>query len=221
MQLRNQWNLVRQVVAHPASLVRGRGEVAQRIVAEVGEEALMRIGSAKVDAMLAWARSVGEQSGVIFTFYGPSCIPILAPELTRAGFTVATYHSGLSAERRWEEKQAFKRGEYQFLLCSDAARRGENLGRGSVLLHYEPPLDFDTYDQRNDRIHRLGSPHDSVTVDCLVARDTPDVHAYGLVTKRQEWTQQVIDAGLEDVDPAAGVVTAEMRRRMLAEIKYR
>lgn len=220
MELRQQFNLVRQIVAHPAALLRGQGRYARQVVEVVGEDGLLAIGSAKVDHLLSWAASLGDAQGVVFTFFGPSVIPLLAPALERAGVSVATNHSGLSSERRQAEKAAFLAGDRQVFVSSDAGARGLNLGCGSALLHYEPALTFDDHDQRSDRIHRLGSRHDSVTVDLLLATGTPDEGAYHLITKRQRWAEQVLDADLpEDQDPAVGVISAATRRQWLAEAR--
>lgn len=224
MDQRQQFNLLRMAVNHPAALARAQGRYARALVDAVGEALLREVGSAKVDAMLRWAAEAASQQGVLFTFFGPSCLPLLSEVMRGAGYSHALLHSGVSRDGRAEAQRQFKAGEVQFLLSSDAGARGLNLGCGSVLLHYEPPTDFDTYDQRCDRISRLDSVHPSVTIDTLVARDTPDVGAYGLLARRQGWTEQVLDGdagGSADGEEAAPRVSAKERRRMLAQMRNR
>lgn len=214
---RSTFGLMRQIAGHPLSLLSSKGKVAQRIVAALGEETLRSIPATKMERMLDWQRRIGDQQSVIFTFFGQSILPHLATSLRQHGYLVSVNTGGMSADERFEQQRIFKAGETQIFLSSDAGARGLNLGVGSALLHYDLPVLYSVFVQRSNRIHRINSVHDSVTVDALVADDTIEDGIAGLLIKRNGWSDAVIDdpAYIEDWDPGEHHLTAEMRRDMM------
>jgi superfamily II DNA/RNA helicase len=174
------------------------------------------MGSAKEEAMVEWAKELGGDQGVVFTFYGQSVLPLLHTRLLAEGFTVSVNHGQMSREERAESQRAFKAGETQIFLSSDAGARGLNLGCGSALLHYELPLLYSTFVQRSDRIHRIDSIHESVTVSALIAKDTVEVALADLLLKRNGWSDAVLedDAYVEDADPGEAFLSAQMRKAL-------
>lgn len=218
------WNAVRMAVDYPVALLRADGRIARHIVAEVGEEGLRRIGSRKVEAMLAWASGClggpgGGRQGVAFTFYGNTVLPFLAEDLRAAGYAVSVnVGTGMTRPQRRRSKQAFLRGDTQIFLSSDAGARGLNLGPASALLHVEPPTKYEVFTQRSDRIHRFDSPHARVRVDMLAAARTVDMGSLGKMLERNEQHEALVDADLvtEGRDPGVAYLSAEERRRILA-----
>lgn len=213
---RQGFGLLRQVAGHPASLLGSSGAYAKHIVASVGAEFLTALPPTKIEAMLAWQARMAEQQTVIFTFYGQSILPYLHAALTRQGYLVSVNHGGMSKEERKTSQDAFKAGDTQVFLSSDAGARGLNLGIGSGLLHYELPLLNSIYEQRSSRIHRIDSAHPSVTIDHLLVADTVEMAIAGLCWKRNDWAEQVQEADwTEDTDPTEGVLRAADRMAML------
>ena len=210
------FGLLRQIAAHPMSLTRSQGANARHIVDIVGAQTLAAMGSAKEEALVEWAREQAGEQGVIFTFYGQSVLPLLADRLRAEGFSVATNHGQMSLDQRAESQRAFKAGERQFFLSSDAGARGLNLGCGQALLHYELPLLYSTFVQRSDRIHRIDSVHESVTISALIATGTVAKAIGELLLKRNGWSDAVLedDAFVEDWDPGEQFMSADMRRAL-------
>ena len=195
------FGLLRQLANHPMSLLASQGEYARQVVNGVGRAYIESLAVAKVEAMLEWQARMADQQTVIFTFYGQSVLPLLEHYLRGEGYRVVVNHGAMSAEARQASQHAFKSGDAQIFLSSDAGAKGLNLGCGSGLLHYELPVLPSTYVQRSDRIHRIDSKHPSVTIDSLIARDTLE-HPMALkMLKRNEWGEKVMDA---DYDDAAG-----------------
>lgn len=215
------WNLVRMAAGHPLALARSSGQAARLITDAVGMEGLREVGSAKTDRLLEWARRLGDDQAVVFTFYGQSVLPVLDEALTNAGLSVSVNHGGMTTDERYRSQAAFKAGDRQIFLSSDAGARGLNLGCGRGVIEYEPALTYGTHRQRCDRVHRLDSVHRSVTADCLVALGTPDEDALAHQLQRHEWTEQVRgeDHLAEDHDPDADVLTAAMRRAALDRVR--
>jgi hypothetical protein len=215
---RQGFGVLRQIAGHPMSLTRSSGQYAQDIVASVGPAFLAGLGCAKVEAMLNWQRRMGDEQTVIFTFYGGAILPLLHDSLTKVGYKVSTNHGGLSQIERKRQQDAFKAGDTQIFLSSDAGAKGLNLGVGSGLLHYETPLLYSTFDQRSNRIHRIDSKHASVTIDYLVVKDSIEMAVTNLMLKRNQWAEKVQDTDhdfLEDQDPSEKFLRSRDRLAML------
>lgn len=213
------FGILRQLVNHPASLVRTTGKYSQNIVNIVGASQLEAMQSAKLQAMLDWQERMQDQQTIMFTFYGQSVLPYIEHALRSKDYKVSVNHGGMSQEERKRSQDAFKAGDTQIFLSSDAGARGLNLGNGSGLLHYENPVLWAIYEQRSNRLHRLDSIHPSVTIDALVAKDTLEVPITRLMLKRAGWGEQIQDSDYcEDEDISANFLTAADRMGLLRKV---
>lgn len=213
---RQGFGLLRQICGHPMSLLVSEGKYARDIVDIVGPAYLEKLANAKAEAMLDWQRRMGEQQTVIFTFYGGSILPRLEHTLRTHDLTVSVNHGKIDQFERKRQQDAFKAGDTQIFLTSDAGAKGLNLGVGSGLLHYECPLLYSTFDQRSNRIHRIDSKHPSVTIDHLIVEDTIEVPIAHVMLKRAQWAEKVQDADYtEDHEPTERFLKAKDRLAML------
>lgn len=216
---RQGFGLLRMIAGHPMSLLRSQGEFAKDIVANVGPAFLEEIGNEKAAAMLEWQERMAEQQTVIFTFYGGSILPYLEHSLKSEGYKVSVNHGRLNQIERKRQQDAFKAGDTQIFLSSDAGAKGLNLGVGSGLLHFETPLLYSTFDQRSNRIHRIDSRHPSVTIDYLLAENTVEIPVANLMLKRNQWAEAVQDPDyIEDFDPSERFLRAKDRLAMLRRV---
>lgn len=220
------FGLLRQIAGHPLSLLRTQGKDARQVFDIVGEPGLRAMGCAKEDRLVERILRLAGDQIVVFTFYGQSILPLLADRMHREGITFVTNHGGLSAAARFEAQRRFKAGDVQVFLSSDAGARGLNLGVGAYLDHYELPLMFSTYRQRSDRIHRIDSSHDSVTVGTLVAEGTVEENIGNLLMRRNEWSDAVDhrysdDDIFEEEDPGDTFISAETRATLLRRARSR
>lgn len=213
---RQGFGVMRLLAGHPMGLLGSKGVYAKDIVANVGAAYLEKIGCAKVDAMLEWQARMEGQQTVIFTFYGGAILPLLAHRLGQEGYKVSLNHGKLDQFERKRQQDAFKAGDNQIFLSSDAGAKGLNLGVGSGLLHYESPMLYSTFDQRSNRIHRIDSRHASVTIDHLVVRDSIEVGITKLMLKRNQWAEKVQDSDYtEDSEPSERFLRAKDRLALL------
>lgn len=214
---RQGFGLLRLIADHPMALLASQGNFAREVVASVGAPYIEALAVAKVEAMVEWQARMADQQTVIFTFYGQSVLPLLAHRLRGEGYAVSVNHGGLSLPERQAAQHAFKAGETQIFLSSDAGAKGLNLGCGSALLHYEAPLLPSTFIQRSDRIHRIDSKHPSVTIDTLIAKGTVEYPLALNMLKRNDLGERVQDADYDDLvgDPAEGILRAADRIRMM------
>jgi hypothetical protein len=217
------FGLLRLLAGHPMSLLRSEGVYARDIVSKVGHAYLEGLatskpgpGNAKTEAMLEWQARMGNQQTCIFTFYGNSMLPYLEHSLRQEGYLISVNHGRLDEVERKRQRDAFRAGDTQVFLSSDAGAKGLNLGVGSGLLHYECPLLYSTFVQRSDRIHRIDSRHPSVTIDHLIVADSVEEGIAHKMLKRNQWAEKVQDPDLtEDYEPTERFLRAKDRLEML------
>jgi SNF2 family DNA or RNA helicase len=216
---RQVFTLMRQIAGHPLSLLKSEGKFAKIIVEKVGEEGLAALGSAKLDMLADRLKPLilgqGAQA-VVFTFFGPSMIPLIKERLEDEGITVALNYPAIGDQIRREHKAEFKAGNRRVFLTSDAGARGINLPQASYVFEYESALTFSNRQQRINRIHRIDSKSEfgieRVYAQTLVAKDTVEEGIADGVLRRNAWS----DSLLEDDDPGESFVTAADRKRLLA-----
>lgn len=213
------FTVLRQIAAHPMSLLRSKGELQQAIVSEVGRAGLEDIGSTKSERLLELAETLvrrqGEQA-LVFSFFGPSVLPTLADELYREGFSVGQFHGGVGAKERERAKESFRAGELDLLLCSDAGARGLNFPNAAYVIQLELPFTHSLYLQRGNRNHRIDSERGFVVNLGLIAEDTIEDGIVDTVWDRNETSDKLLgDAGAE------GAITAQVRRALLERERSR
>lgn len=213
---RQGFTLLRVLAGHPMGLINSQSQAARDIVAAVGAPYLETLEAAKVQAMIDWQISMGQQQTVIFTFFGQSILPLLAFRLRQEGYKISTNHGQQSKAEGLAQRQAFISGDNQIFLSSDAGAKGLNLGCGSALLHYESPILYSTFVQRSDRIHRIDSRHPSVTINTLIAKGTLEEPVTRMMLKRNDLAEKVQDSEWsEDYEPTEGFLRASDRLAML------
>ena len=211
---------LRQIAAHPQSLLQSKGEIAKAVVEHVGEDMIRLIPATKQDRLIEYLQPLVKGQGaqvVVFTFFGPSVIPLLKTAMEQAEISVAINHGHMSDRNRAEQKARFKAGELEVFLTSDAGARGINLPEAQYVIEYEMALTHANRTQRLNRIHRIDSTHPSVTFQSFIARGTIEEGIARLVMERNEWMDKLLD----DDDPGENFITADMRRRMIKMAKAR
>jgi SNF2 family DNA or RNA helicase len=211
---------MRQIAAHPLALLRSQGQISRAIVEQVGEEGLRALGSAKTDRLVEYLVPLVKGQGaqvVVFTFFGPSVIPLLQEALEAEGISCALNHGQMRDADRKRDKEAFKAGRKSVFLTSDAGARGINLPEALYVLEFEMALTHANRTQRLNRIHRIDSTHPSVTFQTFIALDTVEEGIARGVLRRNEWS----DALLDDDDPGEDFVSAADRKRLLSIARAR
>lgn len=215
---RRLFTTMRQIVAHPLSLMHSQGEIGRSIVESVGEEGLRALGSAKTQRLVEYLVPIVHGQGdkvVVFTFFGPSVIPLLRDALEAEGIRCALNYGGLSDAERSHDMALFKQGNKRVLLTSDAGARGINLPEANYVVEYDMALTHANRTQRLNRIHRIDSVHPSVTFQTFIARDTVEEGIARKVLTRNGWS----DVLLDDDDPGESFISAADRRTLMARAK--
>jgi superfamily II DNA/RNA helicase len=148
---------------------------------------------------------------VVFTFFGPSTIPLLAAALRRRKFRVYATHGAMDLDEMAAERNRFKADPQPcVLLSSDAGARGINLPQATYVVEYESALTYAMRTQRINRVHRIDSGGESVTCMTFFAHETVEEAIAKTMIDRN--TQQ--DILLDDAQ-AEDFITAAERREML------
>lgn len=110
---------------------------------------------------------------VIFTQFA-NMQQLIVDELSKLGGT-AIVNGSMTSTKRQESFDIFKNDpNYNFLIGTDAMNYGVNLQFANTLINYDCPWNPAIVDQRNGRVHRIGSTHSVVNIINLVTIGTID-----------------------------------------------
>lgn len=109
---------------------------------------------------------------IVFAQHTNNCLFPLA-EHWRAFAPLIYVGEGMSLQQKEEVKRAFKEDpSKRLLLMSDAGQVGLNFQECRYLMHYQTPISHAAYEQRSDRIHRISSEHESVSIFRMMGNGT-------------------------------------------------
>jgi superfamily II DNA/RNA helicase len=96
-----------------------------------------------------------------------SSVEAVAERLRKDGRRVLTLTVKDSGKEKDAKRRAFKKGEADVLICSDAGAVGANLQTGKWLPQYDTPNTAMLWNQRNGRIFRTGQTSDVELADLV------------------------------------------------------
>jgi SNF2 family DNA or RNA helicase len=211
---RRLYSALRLTAGHPAAHLWTDTEISTTIASVVGKDVLLDIKSSKSEELLQRLKPLVKGQGaqaLIFTFFGNTVLKELVEDLRRAGYSTVSYCGSNTLKQNDDAKNAFVNGEVEILVASDAAAKGLNFQNAQYVFEYESSLTFANRTQRINRVHRIGSPHGSVTCYTLILDGTIEEGIVNKVLKRNE--QQ--DRLLGDEDDGSAFVSAATRRELL------
>lgn len=208
------FTVLRQVCAHPSSLLAGEGKYATSLRNILGEDYIRSLSSAKTQWLVDYLSPIVQEQGekaVVFTFFGQSVLPILAEELRKSGLEVFTYHGALSDKEKEEHKHLFKTGAPSVFLTSDSGAKGINLPEASHLVEYDMAPTFGLREQRLNRISRIGQGGPTITIRSMILRDTIEVPLMYTMLKGNKESDQLLGKGMS----GGNFMTAQAREMAL------
>lgn len=120
----------------------------------------------KVDEIIGAGEKV-----IVFAQHTYNCLFPLAEHL--AQYNPLLYTGETSIQEKERVKDLFKSSDkHNLLLMSDAGQVGLNFQECRYLIHYQTPVSHAAYEQRSDRVHRIDSQFDNITVMRMVGGDT-------------------------------------------------
>jgi hypothetical protein len=178
------------------------------LVEELGETYLREITSAKTERLVEYLRPVVLHQGakaVVFSFFGPSVLPLLREALEGKGVKTWMHNEDGGIE---EFKRSVRPG---VLLASDAASRGINLPEASYLIEYDMATTYGTRTQRLNRASRIGSGGPTLTVRSMLARESIEVPLMYNMLRGHQQSDELLGRGVTGDE----FLTASMRRQIL------
>ncbi len=127
--------------------------------------------------------SEGEKA-IVFAQHTHNCLFPLAMHLSKHKPLV--YCGETPIEEKERVKTAFKGNGGNLLLMSDAGQVGLNFQECRYLLHYQTPISHAAYEQRSNRISRIDSEFDSISVIRFVCDGTVEERIEDTMQGRRE-----------------------------------
>lgn len=144
----------------------------QSSVANSIEERFFIVGKKdKSRALYALIHTEKVQNAIIFCNRKRD-VDTLSSYLKRKKLTAGHLHGDLTQTLRFETLERFRSGELKFLVCSDIAARGIDIGGLSHVFNYDLPFNAEDYVHRIGRTGRAGKKGYAFTLA------TPDEHPF-------------------------------------------
>ena len=86
----------------------------------------------------------------------------LVDALDNKGYTADKIHGGMMQEDRFEVMDDFRKGEFRYLIATDVAARGIDIEDITHVIHYDVPLEQESYVHRTGRTGRAGRSGKSI-----------------------------------------------------------
>jgi len=83
-------------------------------------------------------------------------VEVVFKELEKWGYPCNRIHGGMEQDDRSRVMNAFKQGEFRYLIATDVAARGIDIESISLVLNYDFPLEKESYVHRTGRTGRAG-----------------------------------------------------------------
>jgi superfamily II DNA/RNA helicase len=83
-------------------------------------------------------------------------VEVVFEELAKHGYPCGRIHGGMEQEDRSEMMNAFKQGEFRYLIATDVAARGIDIENISHVINYDFPQEHEGYVHRTGRTGRAG-----------------------------------------------------------------
>lgn len=136
----------------------------------------------KVDEIMGSGERV-----IVFAAHTHNCLYPLAEHLKK--MNPLLYTGDMSQTEKDESSRKFKDGGQKLLLMSDAGQLGLNFPECANIIQYQTPVTHAAYEQRADRVHRLSSEADRVTIYRMLTRNTIEERIEDTMQGRKQMSQ--------------------------------
>ncbi|MGN7358978.1 DEAD/DEAH box helicase [Paenibacillus sp. SAF-054] len=164
------------------------------------EHALIQVKEADKLALLQDVLIVENPDSCIMFCRTQEHVDGLFRELADLGYPCDRIHGGMEQDERFEVMNAFRRGQFRYLIATDVAARGIDITNITHVINYDIPLEKESYVHRTGRTGRAGKTGKAITfVTSRDAHRLAEIEAYiGFEIPRME------APSAEDVDRHRG-----------------
>lgn len=143
-------------------------------------------------------------------------------ELAELEYPCDRIHGGMEQEERFEVMNAFRRGQFRYLIATDVAARGIDITNITHVINYDIPLEKESYVHRTGRTGRAGKTGKAITfVTPRDGRRLADIEAYiGFeIPKMKAPSKEAVDLRREEFERKLHVRTElkKNKRELLNE----
>lgn len=146
--------------------------------------------SVLVDALMELLEELGDEQSIVYC-ESIDVLDLAAQRLTQAGISFARIQGDVKGAERATAVEAHRTGEARVLLGSRVLERGLNLQHCRVLISLDASWNPAREKQREGRICRIGSPHETYRHITLLP-DTPLSHARLATLSNKDATARAI-----------------------------
>ncbi|KAJ1310397.1 hypothetical protein OPQ81_007135 [Rhizoctonia solani] len=199
--------LARKYLRRPAVITIGE---AGRAVESVEQRVEFVIGDEKKKArLLDILNNGGFQPPIIVFVNQKKTADMVAKDLSRAGWSTSTLHSGKNQEQREAALQALRTGEADVLVATDLAGRGIDVQDVSLVINFQMANTIEAYVHRIGRTGRAGKTGVAIT---FLTNDDDEV-MYDLKQEISKSPISKVPPELARHEAAQQKVTRDMKRK--------
>lgn len=203
--------LARKYLKRPATITIGE---AGRAVDTVDQRVEFVNGDEKKKQLMLEILNSGQYPSPIIVFVNQKkTADMVAKDLSRAGWSAATLHSGKTQEQREASLQSLRSGDSDILVATDLAGRGIDVQDVSLVINYQMAGTIEAYVHRIGRTGRAGKQGTAIT---FLTNDDDEV-MYDLKQEISKSPVSKVSPELAKHESAQHKVSREMKRKRDAD----